>query len=490
MARTRIPRLLRLAVPLATAALVGSCLAALAPAASAAEAGAPGLTALAKVPGSTWQSGFVHRDGTRLILDGKTFRYGGANLYWLGLDENVGGVAYPTHFRIDDALATAKDMGATVVRAQTLGISTGNSLSVEPSLGNFNPAAFDTIDYSIYRAGQLGLRLNIPLTNYWNYYLGSIYNFTTWLGQAPCTSSTYACADLAQYFYTNPAAISAFEQYISHLLNHVNAYTGVPYKDDPTVMSWELGNELNGMPESWVTTIAAFIHRLAPHQLVSAGQQFDVAAAATASPAIDVADVHYYPPSAAAVQADAATVTGAGKVYIADEYGSVYADPAMFQAMVADPAVSGASFWSLFAHNDTYGYVQHNDGFTLHYPGDTPAMAADGQDIRQFNTSMTRDSWLPVSPPPAPGQPLVTSVTQVNGHAVIAWRGTTDAARYTVQQAASPAGTWTTICQQCATDNDTPWTDPGTAPAAATWYRVIPYTAQGRVGVPSAAFRS
>jgi len=60
-------------------------------------------------------------------------------------------------------------MGATVVRAQTLGISTGNSLSVEPSLGEFNPAAFDTIDYSVYRAGQLGLRLNIPLTNYWNY---------------------------------------------------------------------------------------------------------------------------------------------------------------------------------------------------------------------------------------------------------------------------------------------------------------------------------
>lgn len=49
------------------------------------------------------------------------------------------------------------------------------------------------IDYSIYRAGQLGLRLNIPLTNYRNYYLGSIYNFTTWPGQPPCTSSTYAC---------------------------------------------------------------------------------------------------------------------------------------------------------------------------------------------------------------------------------------------------------------------------------------------------------
>jgi hypothetical protein len=48
----------------------------------------------------------------------------------LGLDENVppGTVAYPTQFRIADGLDTAKAMGATVVRAHTVGISTGNHL--------------------------------------------------------------------------------------------------------------------------------------------------------------------------------------------------------------------------------------------------------------------------------------------------------------------------------------------------------------------------
>jgi hypothetical protein len=30
------------------------------------------------------------------------------NIYWLGLDENVGGIAYPSLFRIADALETAK----------------------------------------------------------------------------------------------------------------------------------------------------------------------------------------------------------------------------------------------------------------------------------------------------------------------------------------------------------------------------------------------
>ena len=42
------------------------------------------------------------------------FRFAGTNLYWLGLDENVGGVDYPTYFRIRDALDTAKALRQTV----------------------------------------------------------------------------------------------------------------------------------------------------------------------------------------------------------------------------------------------------------------------------------------------------------------------------------------------------------------------------------------
>ena len=42
-------------------------------------------------------SSFVEVTSTgRLTLDGKPFRFGGANLYWLGLDENVKGAdQYP-----------------------------------------------------------------------------------------------------------------------------------------------------------------------------------------------------------------------------------------------------------------------------------------------------------------------------------------------------------------------------------------------------------
>lgn len=427
---------------------------------------------------------FVTRAGSVLCAGRRVLRFGGANIYWAGLDENVGGVAYPTDFRISDALETAKEMGATVVRCQTCGISTGSALSIEPSLGQFNEGAFSTIDYTLAQAHRLGLRVTIPLTDYWNYYLGSIYNFTQWLGQPACTSATAACPDLAQYFYTNPAAIRAFEGYIAHVIDHVNADTGIAYKNDPTVMYWELCNECNDMPASWVDTISAFIHKIAPHQLVAAGQQFGISPATLTAPGVDVVDVHYYPPTAAQVQADAAQITAAGKVYVAGEYASTSASPDLSSALVSDPQVTGANFWSLFAHNDTNGYVQHDDGFTVHFPGDTPAMTAEDDQLRDFDYAM---SGADVPRLPAPGQPLITSITKQDGDNVLAWRGSTDASAYTVLRSdTGPGGPWTSICDQCATDNDTPWTDATTPATGTAWYKVIGFAPDGRKGPASA----
>ena len=44
-------------------------------------------------------------------------------------------------------------MGATAVRAHTLGVSTGTPKTLEPELGRYNDEAFDTIDYAIAEAG-------------------------------------------------------------------------------------------------------------------------------------------------------------------------------------------------------------------------------------------------------------------------------------------------------------------------------------------------
>ena len=78
-------------------------------------------------------SGFVTRSGNQLRLNNQPFRFSGPNIYWLGLDEHAAsGIDYPTEYRVNDALETAREMGATVVRSH-LAISTGCPKCVEPT---------------------------------------------------------------------------------------------------------------------------------------------------------------------------------------------------------------------------------------------------------------------------------------------------------------------------------------------------------------------
>ena len=61
-------------------------------------------------------------------------------------------VHYPSQYRLEDAMVTAAALGFSVVRAHTLGISSGmasQGLALNPSKGVFNDKAFATIDYAI-----------------------------------------------------------------------------------------------------------------------------------------------------------------------------------------------------------------------------------------------------------------------------------------------------------------------------------------------------
>src|ERR1700722_841444 len=165
-------------------------------------------------------AGFVTRSGDRLLLNGEPFRFSGSNIFWGGLDDDARtGFNYPSPFRVRSALQTVVDMGETVVRCQTCGISTGTPFSVEPRLGAFSQRALRRIDYFIARAQRYGLKGVIPLTDNYGYYLGSYCDYTSWLRLIPPSDCPSAAAVSA--FYDNQKAVAAFEKYIGVLLNHV-----------------------------------------------------------------------------------------------------------------------------------------------------------------------------------------------------------------------------------------------------------------------------
>ena len=84
---------------------------------------------------------------------------------------------------------------------------------------------------------------------------------------------------VAQYA-TNQQAHQLFYDYVRFILSRTNRYTGVAYKDDPAIMSWQIGNEprafsKEALPafEQWLAETSALIRELDPNHLISIGSE-------------------------------------------------------------------------------------------------------------------------------------------------------------------------------------------------------------------------
>lgn len=410
---------------------------------------------------------FVQRQGSKLILDGKPFRFGGPNIYWLGLDENVNGVDFPTGFRINNVLDTALEMGATVIRSHTLGISAGHSKSIQPELGTFNEEALRKIDYALKAIGDRGLRVVIPLVDNWSYYHGGRETFVKWRGLTD-----------ANEFYTNINIIDDFKKYIHTLLHRINTYTGVAYKDDPAILAWEVGNELEDTPKDWVELIVNYIKGLDQNHLVMYGNRFGLDYEKLDIQKLDILDAHYYPIKAEQLLTDANAAKKANKSLVIGEYGWTEGNLTQFLKVAEENlAVSGTLFWSLFGHHDKNGYVNHYDSFSLHYPGHLISMdrAERIQQLRNHGFKMSGRKVPKHSIPEAPE--LIQATT------FIKWRGVVGAAYYTIERSnQGEDGPWAVICEKFVSDHHSSWVDSNRDSMKDAWYRIKAYNIDGVEG--------
>ena len=254
------------------------------------------------------------------------FKFSGANAHWLALIDpfsraDISSAYHPTHYQIDDAMKTAKEMGINVIRSFTLGVSVGSIFSVEPELGVFNDSQFEDIDYTIVSARYYGIRLIIPFTDLWEAHHGGKKTFTEWRGVPE------------DDFFTDANVIQDFKNYISHIINHVNQYTGIALKNDPTILAWETGNEVNTISTTWGTAqdawtqnIATYIKSIDNNHLVADGHMAEnnsntqFTAQQLSNSAIDMLTDHFYPMHISVLDTNAAACADANKVYYIGEY--------------------------------------------------------------------------------------------------------------------------------------------------------------------------
>lgn len=213
---------------------------------------------------------FVTRSGRHFTVDGAPLYVSGANVPLLTNPSAA------SHRLVDEVFADAGQLGLDAIR--TFAFCRGNrgTYCFQPSPGEYRESAFRYLDYIIYRAKQHDVRLVLAVTDYFSREFG--------MGQYVSWSET---ANTHTDFYTDAATRRRFKQYIEYVLTRRNIYTGVQYRDDPTILLWELANEPRANPgpdgeisdgdfaaiQEWIEEMSAFVKSVDSNHMVSTGSQ-------------------------------------------------------------------------------------------------------------------------------------------------------------------------------------------------------------------------
>jgi mannan endo-1,4-beta-mannosidase len=258
---------------------------------------------------------FVQAHNGRFVVDGRPFRFVGANVAVMFRDED--------RARMPETLHQAAQAGAKVVRVWAFG--EGGPDDVKPiadfddwprtfffrkAPGQWNEQAFVELDRTIAEAAHNNLRVQLCLTNWWRD-TGGVTQYLRWAGikesdddRAPFGVN----ANRAMLFYTNETTRRLYREHLEKIVTRRNAVTGVLYRDDPTIFGYELMNEAQTVTlrwserRQWIGEMSAYLKSLDPDHLIVPGDWGYRSAAERrewladhALPHIDYCDVHNYP---------------------------------------------------------------------------------------------------------------------------------------------------------------------------------------------------
>ena len=369
---------------------------------------------------------FVTRFGSNLILNNQPFYAIGVNCYYL---QNLS--AYKDTFHIEEVFQEAKQIGANVIR--TWGFF-DNSDSTNPAViqylpNRFNESGLQALDLVISKAKKYSIYLVIPLVNNWEAY-GGMNQYVRWYANN-FPKKNIASEKVVQKiikgeegriyhhivegsythddFYSNPTIIQWYKNYISNLLERVNTFTNIKYKDEPNILAWEVANEPRSSDRSgktvtnWMKEISAFIKTIDQNHLISTGEEgLDVSSTQYSDAHkyndqswlfdgsggisfqqnlqiqdIDVGSIHCYPESwhlsnsqgIKWLQDHNRIANQLQKPLIIGEVGKIQQREKFFHVILNEALYSktgGVLIWQL-----VYDGRPNNDGFALYYPGDS-----------------------------------------------------------------------------------------------------------------------
>ncbi len=215
---------------------------------------------------------FVRADGPRFVVGGTNFYFCGANIEYLQTESDAVG---------EECFAWATNVHLQAIR--TWAMQEGKPYSFQPQRGVWNELMFEHMDRVIAMAGHHGIRLMLGLLDNWAHN-GGIFQYVHWVvKEHPETVNTNLNKEGVEYhdqFWTNAYCRQWYRDYVTRLLTRTNTITGVVYKDDPTIMGFEIVNEprcesdFSGRTiHNWLNEMSDYVRSIDTNHLLGNGEE-------------------------------------------------------------------------------------------------------------------------------------------------------------------------------------------------------------------------
>ncbi|KAI4314825.1 hypothetical protein L6164_027693 [Bauhinia variegata] len=209
--------------------------------------------------------GFVRTRGIHFLLNGSPYYTNGFNAYWL-----MYVASDPSQrFKVSAAFREATSHGLTVAR--TWAFSDGGYRPLQYSPGSYNEQMFKGLDFVVSEARRYGIKLILSFVNNYDSF-GGKKQYVNWAR----SRGQYLTSD--DDFFRSPVVKGYYKNHVKTVLNRYNSFTGIHYKDDPTIMAWELMNEPRCTSDpsgrtiqGWITEMASFVKSIDRNHLLEAG---------------------------------------------------------------------------------------------------------------------------------------------------------------------------------------------------------------------------
>ncbi len=259
-------------------------------------------------------NGFVVVRNGKLIRDGKPYQFIGVD-YWYG--PLIGSPVDGNRARLKRELDFLQKEGVTNLRAMVGVSGVSKDLDQLPFPLQIKPGVYDTnwlagLDYFLAQLKKRHMTVVFFLTNNW-VWTGGYVQYLAWAKGVPMPYPDVIgwpkYSKFVSQFYSCKKCTELFNNFCKFIITRTNQYTHVPYRDDPTIMAWEIANEPRpdgkqnkAIYKKWIFQEAKYLKSLDKNHLVTTGTEgekgtandINLWKAIHESPDIDYATIHIW----------------------------------------------------------------------------------------------------------------------------------------------------------------------------------------------------